>query len=140
METANKPLSAHYWKTKGRFYIGRSDQQWQVVVRASNGKAISVLWDEDDEPGISGLPPSEVVEIISQRVESFLFMSDREKMRATIAWFREHAELIDSGWARDRIESLRKKIDELDRYVLDPDTEVELTAKLTVATPAGSAA
>jgi hypothetical protein len=131
METANKPLSASYYKEKGRFNLLSNDQQWHVVLRASNGKVLSQTFD--DEPEIDGLPPSEVVEVLSTRIESFLFSSEREKQRTVIAWFREHADLIDSGWARNRIESLHNQIDDLSRYVLDADTEAEPTAAMVPA-------
>lgn len=45
-------------------------------------------------------------------------MSDRDSKLATIAWFEENAEQIDSEWAKAAIERLRKKIDGLDRYVI----------------------
>lgn len=126
MEAENKPLSASYYKTKGRFNWASNSEDWQVVLRLSNGKVVSETWPLDEEPDVDGLPPSEVVEIIAQRVESYWLSTDREKQRGTISWIRQHAELIDSGWARNRIESLRKQIDGLSRYVLDADTEAEM--------------
>lgn len=133
METGNKPLSASYYKTKGRFNWAGSEDEWQVVLRASNGTTISELWDLGDEPDVDGLPPSEVVEIIAKRLEGYWINTDREAKRKKIGWLRQHAELIDSGWARNRIESLRKQIDDLSRYVLDADTEAELVAGMVPA-------
>jgi hypothetical protein len=133
METANKPLSASYYKTKGRFNWASNEQEWQVVLRASNGMGISELWPLDEEPEIDGLPPSEVVEIIAKRLESYWINTEREAKRKKVEWFRQHAELIDSGWARNRIEGLRKQIDDLSRYVLDADTEAERAAALGAA-------
>jgi hypothetical protein len=131
MSNVSKPLSAYYYKTKGRYNLLSSDEQWQVVLRASNGKIVSETFD--DEPEIDDLPPSEVAEVLSARIEGFLFSSARENQRATIAWFRENAELIDSDWARNRIASLRQQIDDLSRYVLDADTEAEHIAALAAA-------
>lgn len=113
-----KPLSAYCYKTKGRYDLCSTEQEWQIVVRASNGTTISEIFPGDEEPEIDGLPPSDVVEVIAARLGSYLFKSGRDAEIVKIEWFRQNSEQIDSGWARKQIEDLRSRIDELSRYVL----------------------
>lgn len=117
-EASQKPLSAYCYKAKGRYNLCSTEQEWQVVLRASNGTIISELFPGDEEPDIDGVPPSDVVEMIAARLEGYLFKSGRDAERAKIAWFRENAEQIDSGWARKQIADLKDKIDDLSRYVI----------------------
>jgi hypothetical protein len=116
MSNEEKSLSAYCYQQHDRFYFGENEKQYQVVVRASNGKYVSVLFDEKQE--IEDMPPSEVIQLIKERVKSFWIMPDREKRMEVIEWFEQNAEKIDSGWALRSIEGLRKKIDDLQRYVI----------------------
>ena len=110
MTTVYKNLGAYNW-------ADRSQKQWQLVVRLDDGSSISELFPEDEEPEIDGLPPSEVVELISVRNESYFFRSSREEQRAKIAFVRENAEAIDTSWAAKRIACLRKNIESMQREV-----------------------
>lgn len=113
----NKPLSAYSYKHKGRFNIMSNEQQWQVVLRASTGTIVSEIFDDGAEPDIDGLPPSEVLELISAKLESYWISTDREKTREKINWFRENAEAIDAGWARREIAGHHETIERLKRYL-----------------------
>lgn len=87
--------------------------QKQFVVRVSGlpkESGLTVLtenWDEDDAPSISDdTPLSEVIELISTRLESYWISTKREPHRAVIAWCREHTEELDRIWANTRKEAL----------------------------------
>lgn len=112
-------LSAISYKEHGRYYITSNDKQWCVTVRSTTGKVISALFDE--EPEIADEPPSEVVQMIKSRIKEFLFISDREKKLEAIQWFEDNAEQINSGWAKKSIESLQKRIHDLQAYILEEE-------------------
>jgi len=116
-------LSAVSYKEHGRYYVTSDDKQWCVTVRSTTGKVVSALFDE--EPEIDGEPPSEVVRMIKSRIKEFLFISDREKKLAAIQWFEDNEKQIDSGWARKSIESLQKRIHDLQVYILEEEATGE---------------
>jgi hypothetical protein len=94
-------------KDKGRYDYYSTKERWCVSVRLPTDapqKVISQTWDLDDEPDIDSLPLSEVVELISDRLESFLVNTRREEDRKVIEWVRENAERLDALWAGSEIE------------------------------------
>ncbi|KKM87472.1 hypothetical protein LCGC14_1268490 [marine sediment metagenome] len=105
-------------KSKGRYDLLSSDQQWCVTIRLPNDAprlALSGMWELDAEPDIEDLPPSEVVEVISERIESYLISTSREKEREVVQWIRDNAERLDAEWTAGQIkllESQRKALAE----------------------------
>jgi polyhydroxyalkanoate synthesis regulator phasin len=71
-------------------------------------KSVSAVIDEDVETG--DLPPSEVVEIISEQIEKAWISTSREKDRKTIEWIRDNSERLDKMWAKDEIERCQRKV------------------------------
>jgi hypothetical protein len=98
-------------------YIGSYDlchpkekQYYVVICWPEGGKIIDESWPEEDEPEIRDLPPSEVIELIAERLESYWISTRREENREIIAWCREYAEYLDTLWAQEQIDMLSKKI------------------------------
>jgi hypothetical protein len=107
-------------KHKGRYDLCSTEEKWCVSVRLPPGapkEAISQTWDLEDEPDIDGLPPSDVVELISERLESFLVNTRREEDRKVIEWVRENAEPLDALWAGSEIERLKRQIEAEEREI-----------------------
>lgn len=101
------------FKDLGRYYLGENEKQWHVKMKLPNGQWLSELWPEDEEPEIEGLPPSDVVERISEQLEKYLFKSNREETRKLIEWCRENAEELDRLWAETEIKRIRNELTKL---------------------------
>jgi len=87
--------------------------EWCVSLRLpadAPQREISQTWDLDDEPDVDDLPPSEVIEIISQRLEHYLFSTGREEDRKVIAWVRANAARLDAEWAASEAEQIPRRI------------------------------
>jgi len=67
---------------------------------------LSAIWADGEEPDIDDMPPSEVTELISLRIEGYLLSTSREENRKIIDWIRDKADWLDAMWAREEIERL----------------------------------
>lgn len=114
-------MDVRMWSSQGRYNLCSNEEQVCINLRVIGGKAISQTWDLDDAPEIEGLLPSEVLELISERLESYWLATSRERDREVIAWFREHSAQVDSAWAKSKIKHLKEKIDELKAVVLEEE-------------------
>lgn len=109
-------------KSLGKYDFCSNDKQWCVSVKAPDGKWISETWDEDNEPDIEGLAPSEVIDLIEERLKSYWICTSREEKLARIAGFREVAEQQDHNWAQEQISFHQREIDNLSRYLAKEDS------------------
>lgn len=109
---------------------GPGKKQWLVELRVKGLRdlpvALSATWEEDDEPDIDGLSPSEVMDLLERRFESYIIDTNREKKRASLAWMRENAEEIDKAWAASRVESLRVEAERLNNQIASLTREYNL--------------
>ena len=109
---------------------GPGKKQWIVELRVKGLRdlpvALSATWEEDDEPDIDGLSPSEVMDLLAQRFESYIIDTNREKRRASLAWMRENAEEIDKAWAASRVESFRLEAERLNNQIASLTREYNL--------------
>ncbi|OWT68063.1 MULTISPECIES: hypothetical protein [unclassified Achromobacter] len=108
-------------KTLGRFNLISNEKRWQVGMLMPDGKFLSELWPEDEEPDIDGVPPSVILEMIEKRLNSYLFKSDRDKDLARIAAYREQAEQLDDAWARAKIAQYERLANNLRCYLVSED-------------------
>ena len=109
-------------KSLGTYNLANHGQkQWSVELRVmglqDSPLVLWATWEEDDEPDIDGLSPSEVMDLLERRFESYLIDTSREKRRASLAWMRENAEEIDKAWAASRVESFREEVESLNRKI-----------------------
>ena len=109
---------------------GPGKKQWLVELRVKGLRdlpvVLSATWEEDDEPDIDGLSPSEVMDLLERRFESYIIDTNREQKRATLAWMRENAEEIDKAWAASRVESLRVEAERLNNQIASLTREYNL--------------
>ena len=99
-------------KSKGRYNLCSTEEDWNVAIRFPDGApfaGISEMWPLDNEPDIEDVPPSEVIELISERVESHLVSTSRAHNREIIAWARKQADKLDAAWAESEITRLEKR-------------------------------
>ena len=110
----SKSLGTYNWANPGQ-------KQWSVELRVmglqDSPLVLSATWEEDNEPDIDWLLPSEVMDLLAQRFESYLIDTSREKKRAALSLMRENAEEIDKAWAASRVESFREEVESLNRKI-----------------------
>ena len=118
-------------KSLGAYNLANPGQKrWSVELRVmglqDSPLVLSATWEEDDEPDIDGLSPSEVMDLLERRFGSYIIDTNREKKRAALAWMRENAEEIDKAWAAPRVESFRKEVESLNRKIASLTREYNL--------------
>ncbi|MGE8691495.1 MAG: hypothetical protein ACN6PJ_30410 [Achromobacter sp.] len=106
-------------KTLGRYnFANTAEKQWCVQMRMPDGKGLSETWPEDEEPDIDGVPPSQVLDLIEERLKSYWISTRRDETLARIAAYREQSEQLDDAWARLHIAAYERKIRSLENYLI----------------------
>jgi hypothetical protein len=104
-------------KRLGRYNLCSYEKQWMVEISGlpeeCPARRISEHWNEEDEPEIDGLPPSEVVELMEDQMGSYLFYSARAPKMEVIQWIKAHRDAIDAAWAKREIKNLERRITRL---------------------------
>lgn len=106
----------YYSKNLGRYNLASNEKDWSVQVKLPDGapaKWIGESWPEDEEPYIEDEPPSVVIEMIAERLESHWLSTSREEKRKTINWCRENYETLDAKWAEREIRMTQGQIERL---------------------------
>lgn len=117
--------SVHSSKTKGRFNLLSSEEQWSlrlVIQEEVEGqiihRGISALFSEDNEPCFdNSCAPVEVLEAIRENWKGFMFRSDQAKDDEKAAWIEENLEEVTHTWAKRRINNLESRIEDLQEEV-----------------------
>jgi hypothetical protein len=102
--------NARYYKTKGKFYWGNRSEQWQVVLWTSAGQ-VSALWDEEDEPEIGDMLPTEVLSVIEERIKSYWIYTGRDEDLAKVARIREQGAALDTVWVQKKLQQLATEVE-----------------------------
>lgn len=105
-------MSTHYYMDLGRYNLASTKKEWMLALVTTRGR-VSETWPEDDKPEVCGLLPSEVLDLIDSRLDSYWYKSSRDKDKAEIATIREHANEIDIDWLDGRIKAAESKLAEL---------------------------
>jgi hypothetical protein len=114
-----KPLRCYITKNLGAYnWANTQEKQWSVQVLMPDGKMLSEMWPEDEEPDTDGLPPSEVIELIVTRTKSYWVSTRRGETLARIEQFRPMFAQMDDAWAREQIKSLERRITSLRHYLI----------------------
>jgi hypothetical protein len=119
MTTETKPLACSITKNLGTYNLASTGKQWCVQVLMPDGKWISETWDQDDEPATEGEPPSVVIELIVERLNSYLFSSRRTETLARVDSFRPMFPQMDDAWARSQIAGLERRIRALQCHLIE---------------------
>lgn len=94
----------------------------QFVFDDDTRTTLSESWEIDD--GSSWLPvevvnwgnaeeqPSENIDPIEKRIESYLLNTSREKKRGVLDWWKANIDLVDAVWMRSEAERHRKRSEE----------------------------
>lgn len=100
-------------------YLNSKDRSTIVRISLPDGAPENVLdesWPEGEEPD-PDLPPSEMVELFSRRLASYLFNSARPRKEELIKWCRANAARLDREWAETKIAALRKEIASAEKQI-----------------------
>jgi len=109
-------------KNLGRYNYCSNDKEWQVFVAikhpSSPLKGIYELWDQDDEPDIDK-SPQEVIEMIRDRLSTYLYSRRVEEYKPFFEWFESNRVEIDKLIDNERIEELNEKILDMQQEIIE---------------------
>jgi hypothetical protein len=112
------PPFVSYYKNLARFNSYSTYSNWWVQLSNHYGQ-ISARWEEEDEPECDGCLPSEILDLIEERVNSHMLNTGREKQKETIKNMREHIKELDILWLKHEIEFHESKILDLKDQLKD---------------------
>jgi len=115
-------------KNYGRYNLASNEKEWCVQVLLPNGKWLSEHFTE--EPSVDdSTAPSDAVEVISERLESYWISTSREEKRTVIEYARSMAAEMDKTWAENRIKRFQNEIDRLRRIVQSCDDDIKAASE-----------
>jgi len=119
---------ARYSKNLGRYNICGNEKSWCLTLYTSGGD-FNQIWPEEDEPDVDGFLPSEVMAVLRERLDAFLFISGREQTRARMdAWMAE-SHKYDLAWLQNQIDKHERQLRALRLQVDDVEESALLAAR-----------
>jgi len=115
MEEAAKTY-AYYSKNLGRYNLCSNENDWHLSLHTSGGN-FSETWPEDDEPYIDGLLPSQVMDLIEERLKSYWIATKRDETLARMAVWRERKDDFDLAWLQNKRDNLTKSLGEIETRI-----------------------
>ena len=100
----------------GRYNWAGTEEEWCLFLRTPYGR-VSEVFPKDEKPEVDPdwTTPSEVLDLIEARLDSYWISTRRAETKAKIAEIREHSNEIDAAWldqkirqAEDRLHILRR--------------------------------
>lgn len=107
----------------GRYNWAGTEEDWCLALQTPYGN-VSEVFPKDDKPDVDPdwTTPSEVLDLIEARLDSYWISTRRTEAKTTIAEIRRHADEIDAAWldqkirqAENRLHALRRKREALDQ-------------------------
>lgn len=101
----------------GRYNWAATDEQWCLALQTPYG-CVSEMFPKDAPPDVdpNWTTPSEVLDLIEERLDSYWISTKRAETKAKIAEIRKHSAEIDAAWldqkikqAEDHLHFLRRK-------------------------------
>jgi hypothetical protein len=106
-------ITPSHYRHRGRFnLLNPSQYSEQVVLRTAHGN-ISATWPDGECPHDEDMRPSEVAEMLRERIASYLFMGDRAENLAKLDAIKADAAAVDAAWLRFQASSAREKAQRL---------------------------
>lgn len=103
-----------YYTHESQFNLCSNEKVTQCVMSifgiGDSRVVVSEQWPAGDCPITDSMLPSEVLDCIEERLESYWFSSRREERRAAIAKIRERMLDVDAAWIEDQIADHERKI------------------------------
>ena len=112
----------------GRYNWTKAEDVWCLTLRTPYG-TVSETFPKADKPDVDPewTTPSEVLDIIEERLDSYWISTRRAETKETIAAIRQHSNEIDAAWLDQKIKQAEDKLHILrrNRAALDQEAIYE---------------
>lgn len=98
-------MACSHYTTTGRFNLCSNEREQQVVLCTEFGN-VSETWPEGEAPYDYDMRPSEVAEIIRERVKSYWISTSRQEQIKKLDSIQANADRIDAEWMVNRADQL----------------------------------
>lgn len=101
-----------FWTLElGRYNWASTEDVWCLVLRTPYGQ-VSETFPKADKPDIDPerTTPSEVLDIIEARLDSYWISTRRAETKTKIAEIRQHSNEIDAAWLDQKIKQAEDKL------------------------------
>lgn len=116
-----------FWTLElGRYNWSSEEDVWCLTLSTPYG-VVSETFPREDRPDVDPewTTPSEVLDLIEARLDSYWISTRRAERKATISEIRRHANEIDAAWldhkikwAEDKLHTLRQRRAALDQEAI----------------------
>jgi len=116
-----------FWTLElGRYNWASTEDVWCLTLRTPYGQ-VSETFPKDDKPEVDPewTTPSEILDLIEARLDSYWISTRRAETKEKIAEIRRHSNEIDAAWldqkikqAEDKLHSLRQLRAALDQEAI----------------------
>ena len=107
----------YYSKNRGSYnWADLSEKSWQIhlQVRFDDNSRIDISETWDDEPDTDGLLPTDILDMIEERLNYYWINTSRDRTQKDIAALREHGNDLNIPWLQARIARKKKELEELE--------------------------
>jgi len=101
-----------FWTlTLGQYNLASIEDVWCLGLQTPYGQ-VSEIFPKDDKPEVDPewITPSEVLDLIEARLDSYWISTRRAATKAKIAEIRQHSNEIDAAWLDQKIEQTKDKL------------------------------
>lgn len=101
-----------FWTlTLGQYNLATTEDVWCLALRTPYGQ-VSETFPQGDKPEVDPewTTPSEVLDLIEARLDSYWISTRRAERKAKIAEIRQHSNEIDAAWLDQKIEQTEDKL------------------------------
>ena len=97
--------------TLGQYNLAVTEDVWCLALHTPYGQ-VSEIFPKDDKPEVDPewTTPSEVLDLIEARLDSYWISTRRAERKAIIAKIRQHSHEIDAAWLDQKIEQTEDKL------------------------------
>lgn len=110
-------------KNLGRYDLLSNDKDWCVSVNIRHPDSplpcINETWSENDCPDLDGLTPVQVIDLIEEKVNSYLYTSRKAKYEPFFKWVKENRKSLEIQHAKEQIEEYKNKIIDLEQLIIE---------------------
>ena len=99
-----------FWTlTLGQYNFAVAEDVWCLTLRTPYGQ-VSETFPNEPEVDPEWTTPSEVLDLIEARLDSYWISTKRAGTKAKIAEIRQHSNEIDAAWLDQKIEQTEDKL------------------------------
>ena len=116
-------MTVFFHKTLGQYNLCSNEKQWSLCLGYKDLR-ISERFDEDEEPELDDLLPSDVLCEIKNKKSKYWYSSSKEKDDEIIAKLEALSNEMDITYVKKEIEYKKKEISELEETLIKLRSEV----------------